>query len=184
MPYLTYRNFSKYMQSFNMNLSKPSQIGVGYVLFFSQLWVVVLMQLMSHMMPAMLRVLFISCAGIWLRRVVRQQYRLQTLYCWFDIISLTTVAVLYKDVQLLQSAKCQFDSMSQHISLALRFSNPLNIGSEILALEGWSAHLLVCSKQVCHQNQIKLARVLSSHVLNTPSDADYGAYSSTWLFTL
>lgn len=29
-PYLTYRNFSKYMQSFNMHLSKPSQIGVGY----------------------------------------------------------------------------------------------------------------------------------------------------------
>lgn len=75
-PYLTYRNFSKCMQSFNMHLSKPSQIGVDYVLFFSQLWVVVLMQLMSHMMPAMLRVLFISCAGIWLRRVVRQQYRL------------------------------------------------------------------------------------------------------------
>lgn len=87
-------------------------------------------------------------------------------------------------MQLLQSAKCQFDSMAQHTSSALMFSNPLNTGSTILALEGWSACLLVGTAPKVDK---VLSRVLSIQVLNIPSDADYGlipAHSSTWLFTL
>lgn len=185
MPYLTYRSFSKYMQSFNMYLSEPIQIEVGYVLFLSQMWVIVLMLLMSCMMPAMLR-FFISQLC---RNLVEEN-------CWAVVGTIDPVLLVWHyftnhSCCLTQRhAATTVSKMSVWLKGTAHLISSQVFNSIEYRIRNTGIGRVVSSPTCLFRTSAapKLDKViprdLCSQVWVPPVTQIMGAHSSTWLFTL